>query len=277
MGEVDRSEVELVLLGIHLFDEFRKSLDVPERPVPLVIHMDSDLDRIVLHNQRRYGWPIDTMRKYWEDRWIANDKNEFMIHALEPGEQPGSRSSERGIGSIAHDLVHAALQHGLLGISTDPKAFERYKGIDEPRWLSEGMATLMHTMIVAEERGITYSDARIHWVSFTKDADIPLRDAEIHPANQPSGVILRYDRRQIIDCTYRCGALAAELLASHVGLSKLSNYWMELETRMVPLRVQGDRGWTEAFERAYGMTVEEFYELFEEHRAAGFPEMDIGQ
>ena len=133
----------------------------------------------------------------------------------------------------------------------------------------------MHTLIGAEQRGITYSDSRRHWVSFTKAADIPLRDAEIHPANQPSDVLLHHDRKQIIDCTYRCGALAAELLASHVGLSKLPNYWMELETRMVPLRVQGDRGWPEAFENAYGMTVDEFYALFEEHRAAGFPEVEI--
>ena len=87
--------------------------------------------------------------------------------------------------------------------------------------------------------------------------------------------MLHHDRRRIIDCTYRCGALAAELLASHVGLSKLPNYWMELETRMVPLRVQGDRGWPKAFENAYGMTVDEFYALFEEHRAAGFPEVEI--
>ena len=31
-------------------------------------------------------------------------------------------------------------------------------------------------------------------------------------------------------------------------------------------------GWRVAFERAFGMTVDEFYDLFEEHRAAGFPD-----
>ena len=30
--------------------------------------------------------------------------------------------------------------------------------------------------------------------------------------------------------------------------------------------------WQEAFEKAFGMTVSKFYELFEEHRAAGFPD-----
>ena len=34
-------------------------------------------------------------------------------------------------------------------------------------------------------------------------------------------------------------------------------------------------GWRLAFEAAFGMTIDEFYELFEEHRAAGFPEMEI--
>ena len=50
---------------------------------------------------------------------------------------------------------------------------------------------------------------------------------------------------------------------------------------MVPRRVSEKDyprpGWREAFERAFGMTVEEFYELFEEHRAAGFPEVEVSK
>jgi hypothetical protein len=33
--------------------------------------------------------------------------------------------------------------------------------------------------------------------------------------------------------------------------------------------------WQEAFNTAFGMTIAEFYVLFEEHRAAGFPEVNI--
>ena len=32
--------------------------------------------------------------------------------------------------------------------------------------------------------------------------------------------------------------------------------------------------WQEAFQAAFGMTVEEFCEIFAEHRAAGFAELD---
>ena len=48
---------------------------------------------------------------------------------------------------------------------------------------------------------------------------------------------------------------------------------------MVPLGVMEEDfpepGWRVAFESAFGMTVDEFYELFEAHGAAGFPEVEL--
>ena len=35
--------------------------------------------------------------------------------------------------------------------------------------------------------------------------------------------------------------------------------------------------WQEAFEKAFGMNVTQFYDLFEEHRAAGLPELDVSK
>ena len=48
---------------------------------------------------------------------------------------------------------------------------------------------------------------------------------------------------------------------------------------MVPLGVKEEDfpqpGWRVAFESAFGMTVDEFYDLYEDHRSAGFPEVAI--
>ena len=33
--------------------------------------------------------------------------------------------------------------------------------------------------------------------------------------------------------------------------------------------------WQESFQAAFGMEVEKFYELFEAHRAAGYPELEL--
>ena len=79
----------------------------------------------------------------------------------------------------------------------------------------------------------------------------------------------------IVACIYSCGYPAAELLASQVGMSKLFDYYKYVEPWMEPWDHSEGRKWRPAFERAYGMTVEEFYELFEEHRADGFPEVEI--
>ena len=55
LGDVGQSEVEFVILGVQLFDELRRQLDIPQLPKPLLIHMDSDLERLVSYNQERYG------------------------------------------------------------------------------------------------------------------------------------------------------------------------------------------------------------------------------
>ena len=84
--------------------------------------------------------------------------------------------------------------------------------------------------------------------------------------------------RAIRDCIYQCGYAAAELLASRVGVRKLADYYMLLEPWMTPSGVREsnfpDPGWRLAFQSAFGMTVDEFYELFEEHREADFPELE---
>ena len=39
--------------------------------------------------------------------------------------------------------------------------------------------------------------------------------------------------------------------------------------------MQPGTSWQMAFEAAFSMTVTEFYELFQEHRAAGLPQLDV--
>ena len=56
--------------------------------------------------------------------------------------------------------------------------------------------------------------------------------------------------------------LGAELLASQAGEGAIRAYLSELRPGTT---------WREAFQKTFGMSVEEFYRLFEEQRAAGFP------
>ena len=67
---------------------------------------------------------------------------------------------------------------------------------------------------------------------------------------------------------YKYFLLAAELLAKNSDDSALLEY---------PALQNSKTTWQEAFEKAFGMTVTQFYDLFEEHRAAGFPELDVSK
>ena len=137
---------------------------------------------------------------------------------------------------------------------------------------------LLEELATFERRGDSYSQAREWYVSRAVEADLPLREAELW-RDEMAREVSDDEWDEIRSCIYMCGFVAAEILASFVGPGKLSDYYMLLEPWMVPRGVRNfdypRPGWRLAFEEAFGMTVEEFYELFEEHRAAGFPEVEI--
>ena len=184
------------------------------------------------------------------------------------------------LNGLVHDLVHSNYQKGVAGLSTDPGGFGQYTGLaTEPRWMSEGMASLIQQLALSGYRGSRdYSELRDYAARRAKALDMSLSEVELYPISSDTDEGRGFGNK-IIECIYRCGQIAVELLASRVGLGKLSDYYTHLEPWMIPRGVPPEEyprpGWRLAFERAYGMTIEEFYELFEEHRAAGFPAVDI--
>lgn len=166
---------------------------------------------------------------------------------------------------------------------TDPEAFEG-ASVTTPRWLGEGMAVLLDELALSEYDYDTPAYTRTHtrtqpgYLSRIAAEALPLGEVETWPSGFAGSVAIDGNEakgRTIIECIYVCGYYAVELLASRVGLSKLAYFYMYLEPWMMPPGGSEDKlprpGWRLAFERAYGMTVEEFYELFEKHRADGFP------
>ena len=262
--------------------EFGKSLGMPDPEGRITVYVDNDFERLASYYSELTGWDLEKSRKSWEKGGGQSGRGWIIIGASPPGE----RIREPGwlVGIMAHELVHVSFQHGVAGLLTDPTAFEGYGAVTVPRWLGEGMAVLLTELALAEHRGTDRSQQRKWNVSQATAIDVLLQDAETWPSGWagdigPDGEL--DEGRARIDCISRCGYVAVELLASRVGLGKLSDYFMYVEPGMVPRRVSEKDyprpGWREAFERAFGMTVEEFYELFEEHRAAGFPEVEVSK
>ena len=270
-SEVDRAEVEDALLGIKLMYEFGKQLGMPDPEGRIVVYIDNDLERLASYYSELTGWDLELSRKSWEGGGAEAGQGWIMAMVSPPGEtfwEPGGL-----VEPMAHELVHASFQTGVAGLLTDPAAFQGHGSVSSPRWLTEGMAILLSELALAEHRGTDHSQKRKGWVLQAEAIDLPLRDAETWPSGW-AGSVGPDDEldegRVVINCIYKCGYVAVELLASRVGLRKLSDYYMYLETRMLPRVREEDfprPGWRLAFERAFGMTVDEFYQLFEEHRA----------
>ena len=272
-SEVDRAEVEDALLGIKLMYQFGKHLGMPDPEERIVVYIDNDLERLASYYSELTGWDLELSRKSWEGGGAEAGQGWIMAMVSPPGEtfwEPDGL-----VEPMAHELVHASFQSGVAGLLTDSTAFEGM--VTVPRWLGEGMASLLSGLALAEHRGTDHSQNREWRVSQAAANGLPLRDAETWPSSWagsvgPDGEL--DEGRAVIACIYQCGNVAVELLASRVGLRKLADYYMYLEPRMFPRVREEDYprpGWRVAFERAFGMTVDEFYQLFEEHRAAGFP------
>ena len=119
-----------------------------------------------------------------------------------------------------------------------------------PSWATEGIAEFFAYKASDAGGVLSYDTKRANSVSHAKNMEKPLRGMETW-----EGGLKGY--------SYDLPLLGAELLASYAGEDALLRFYM--------LQRPGTT-WQEAFQGAFGMTVEEFYELFEEHRAAGFPD-----
>ena len=142
------------------------------------------------------------------------------------------------IGAWAHGLVRV-FQYELAETSSL-----------QPEWLTEGAAEFLAHRAILNSSAL--HSAEREWVEErAKGIDKPLRELET---------------RDNFHGGYLYGHMAAELLASRAGEGAILRYYALL-TR--------ETNWRDAFESAFELTVDDFYNLFEAHRAAGFPALEI--
>ena len=238
-----------------LIHEYATSRGLPDIESEIEIHIHGDLDTLATIYADIAGWSFNESRDFWENRggggagagWVTMPE---WTHR-NPSEEPIKIT--RG---ITHELVHAyqAAKYSLVG--SNPYGPDDEAPKHGPRWLLEGSANFF--MYKAMDAGgfLSYDRERLKVIDEAKLVAKPLSGLESH-TNGLRGVQGGYD----------LGQLATELLVSIAGEE-------EAVIRYYTLTQPGTI-WQGAFESAFGMTVEEFYELFEAHRAAGFPELDV--
>ena len=150
---------------------------------------------------------------------------------------------------LIHENIHTAFQFDLEGLYTSPSLVYRHGPWAMPAWFTEGMASYFGALITS-----IHSDETDF---LRRDGEAILSELQVSKTKLSSAEGYR-------TCEYRCGALAIELLASIVGQRHIVDFYT--------LRRPG-RAWQETFEEVFGISVPDFYALYNQHRIAGFPEL----
>ena len=244
--------------GILDMHRYASSLGLP--PLPdyatfYIYHDPESAARTIARLERRRL--EDARQKFVDDRWAGlaglelenEDSGWIMVNLLAFVRYPESRRYMR---VAAHELSHVyqyTLQrHGRFDTT------HREVRVIGPAWMQEGFATFHSDRALAMGGVVSYEQSRQKLIGQSRQVDVQLEETET------------YDGLRAGPGRYDMAAMASELLAAKVGEEALISFW----TLLGP-----DTPWREAFEAAFGMTVEEFYPLFEEHRADGFPELDL--
>ena len=153
--------------------------------------------------------------------------------------------------TVIHENIHTAFQFDISGLHTGPSS-NRQRDESEPAWYTEGMASYFDGLITSIHGGA---------------ADFLCRDCEprIDGVRVPVSEIHLSSAEDRDTCEYICGALAIELLASIVGQRHIVDFY----TMQRP-----GQTWQRAFKEAFNISVPDFYALYDQHRAAGFPELN---
>ena len=200
----------------------------------------------------------------------AASKEGIFIKASESDEPLTLKNLHKMAETAIHEQIHSSFQYQLRGYNADMA----------PLWIVEGMATYFAAFVVDHQlrelqpNGPDWLEgSRSDWVECAMPVSNALSNSE---TNSGSG---RCNPRPDSSCEYDCGALAIQLLASMSESQASTDFFvairrtlLEFFTETLPqliLRPNPD-AWHAPFQAAFGISVPEFYKLYEERRAVLF-------
>ena len=147
-------------------------------------------------------------------------------------------------------LHHDAVVRELTPWESLPPALSGYTGLG-PSWLQTATRTYAGSAYLAVTGTETFEGIRSGFATLASQTELPLRNMETYgAAPRPPYWVGR-----------ALSFLAADWLAERAGEPALFEYYRLLPT---------SDSWQEAFEGAFGITIDDFYAAFEDYRAAGF-------
>ena len=156
------------------------------------------------------------------------------------------KASSQNLSTMVAKEIAGKLTDNLSSVSTNLL----------PAWYRAGSSWFLARTALGESGVISYDDERWSvWVPNSRRADRPLKDLESWRGfsdvlSEGSG------------SPYQYLMLAIELLAAETSQTALIDFFSSTESGV---------SWRETFHGTFGMTLNEFHELFDEHRATGLP------
>ena len=255
-GAVRPFEERAARLGVQWLFEYAESIGWPIAGKDLTVHfmpLEPLAYAAAIEDGTIHEGEIENQRAAFLSgiSGFALDDSNFNL-ASETGEPIDSHRLFAKAELLIHENIHTAFQFDLLGLYTSPSSASRHsRSRDMPAWYTEGMASYFDAIITSLHRDGTYSWCR-QWCGGRADR-LPLDRTSLSSVEETN------------TCEYICGALAIELLASIVG----QRHIVDIYTMRRP-----GRTWQETFEDVFGISVPDFYALYDQHRDAGFPELD---
>ena len=250
--DVPQEDLEPFIKGTRLMHEYITSLGLPEIGREVRFYIFHKVDGLAPVYYAVVGTKPKCSRKWWYEELGIGKVAEYSKGRVFMTTYDRDHDSLAKITS--HELLHA-YQTGFSTLATGGQDHEVPEA--GPRWLKEGIAEYFAYRAMDAGGMFDYATMRSSKRGFVwraQQVDKPLEEMETKQG---------YDD---VPHKYPFFLLAAEQLASHAGEDALLRFYKQQ---------QPGTTWQQAFETAFGTTVGEFYELFEEHRAAGFPEVEL--
>ena len=193
---------------------------------------------------------VETLRAAYEERYARAPGADLCWYSS------GSviayaASCEEPLGSIVGRAYIALLRDKVAPLGELPPADDGYSRRG-PQWLLLGTREYVNARYRAETGSEAYELLRIARIAPARRTPLPLSSMETRAGRDAAG------RPE----TIALGFLATELLAERAGDEAILDY-----IRLLP----SSTGWRDAFEGAFGLTVEDFHEAFEASRGERAP------
>lgn len=251
---VSQADVHQLARATSNLHEYAVFAGIPVSDEPKTIYIEHDRNNLTKVFVTVEGWQEEDALKYWRGHSIPGGTASINL-AYQLVDEPLPEGEHQYTPWIVdgHEIVHGMYQFGLGGLYTDRGWFRRHHA-QSPPWMGEGLAMVYQQLAFCHANSVPYlhnpwdKAAALEWSGTLENID------GLEP--EEWGSVYKYS----------AGAEAIELLATIVGVSRLFDFY----TMMRP-----NEPWQSTFRRAYGISVEEFYERFNQHKAAGLPDLEL--